>query len=405
MPLRRPSSAPARPKLTETLTRLSLLALIAALYIARGASGLKANEALGLVAEKPASGRFVQTDRGYMVPYTVAIPGTKIQFEMVPVPGGTAKIGSPAGEAERHADEGPEHEVTFQPFWIGKYEVTWAEYRHFMQMYDLFKNFETQSVRQVTADNRVDAVTIPTPLYDPSFTFVLGEQPRQPAVTMSHFAARQYTKWLSLISGQIYRLPSEAEWEYAARAGSTTAYSFGDDATQLDEYAWYYDNSDESYHDVGGKQPNAWGIHDLHGNVAEFVLDHYRAEAYAELAGKTVTSEQATQWAAEPFPHVIRGGSWSDDPATLRSAARAQTEDWRNEDPNLPRSPWWFTDEPALAVGFRIVRPLDKPAADLLKKYWDADSEILRQAVEDRIAEGRGVLGLVDPQLPKAAEN
>jgi formylglycine-generating enzyme len=358
-----------------------------------------AAETPGLVAEAPADGRFVKTDQGYMVPYTATIPGTDIQFEMVPIPGGTAQIGSPADQADRKDDEGPQFEVTVEPFWMGKHEVTWSEYRHFMQMYDLFKDLESRGERTVSDQNRGDAITAPTPLYDPSFTFVLGEEPRQPAVTMSHYAARQYTKWLSLLSGQVHRLPSEAEWEYACRAGTTTVYSFGDDPADLDQYAWFYDNSDEAYHDVGTKEPNAWGLHDMHGNVAELVLDQYRADAYQALAGKTVPAADAIAWTTKMFPTTIRGGSWFDDPTALRSAARAKTEDWREEDPNLPRSPWWFTDEPALAVGFRLLRPLNRPNDEFLKKAWEIDNPTLDQAVKGRLSEGRGVMGVVDPKL------
>jgi formylglycine-generating enzyme required for sulfatase activity len=282
---------------------------------------------------------------------------------------------------------------------MGKHEVTWREYRHFMRMYDLFKGLESRGQRVVNADNRGDAVTAPTPLYDPSFTFILGENPQQPAVTMSHFAARQYTKWLSLLSEQVYRLPTEAEWEYACRAGTTTAYSFAGGAEQLGEYAWYYDNSDEAYHDVGTKKPNPWGLHDLHGNVGEMVLDQYQADAYQRLEGKPVTAAAAVVWTTKMFPHAVRGGSWSDEPAALRSAARRQTEDWREEDPNLPKSPWWLTDEPALTVGFRLLRPLSRPSAEFLKKAWEVDNEMLEQAVDGRMTEGRGVLGLVDPKL------
>lgn len=100
------------------------------------------------------------------------------------------------------------------------------------------------------------------------------------------------------------------------------------------------------------------------------------------------------------FPHVIRGGGWASDPPDLRSAARGETEDWRIEDPNLPKSPWWFTDEPALAVGFRFVRPLNAP--EERTRFFEVDNEVLSNAVNDRMEEGRGIYGLVDPALPDA---
>lgn len=396
-------------EMIASLLRTSALSIAAAtaalLVLGTGRASTADESALpqGLVKDQPSSGMWVETEQGFMVPYTAKIPGTEIEYQMVPVPGGTLTMGSAGEEAGRGEDEGPQRKIKIEPFWIGKHEVTWKEYRHFMETYNLFKKFETNGVRKVEDDNKTDAVTIPTPLYDPSFTFVLGEEPDQPAVTMSHFAARQYTKWLSLMSQHVYRLPTEAEWEYAARAGTDTAYFFGDDPEQIGEYAWYYDNADESYHEVGTKQPNPWGIHDIYGNVAELVLDQYKEDAYQGSDDKELSSSEAVVWTTKMFPHVIRGGSFYDDPEKLRSAARGQTEDWRMEDPNLPRSPWWFTDEPALAVGFRLVRPLEKPNAEQLAKVWETDNEVLQMAVEDRLSEGRGVLGLVDPELPKAA--
>ena len=353
----------------------------------------------GLVQDAPAQGPVIKTDRGYMVPYTVTIPGSEATFKMVPIPGGTYRMGSPESEADRNDDEGPQLEVKIEPFWMAEHEVTWTEYRYFMTMYNLFKAFQSDGKRMVTDENRADAVTIPTPLYEPDFTFEIGNDPNHPAVTMSHFAARQYSKWLSLLTTQTYRLPTEAEWEYACRAGSTTAYSFGDDPSQLGDYAWYFDNSDEAYHDVATKKPNAWGLYDMHGNVGELCVDQYASDAYQKHAGKEVDGSVALVWTTEMFPHSIRGGGWDSNAEQLRSAARAQTDDWREEDPNLPRSPWWLTDEPARAVGFRLVRPLTKPSADILAKFWDVDNEVLGQAVSDRITEGRGVEAVVDSKL------
>ena len=139
----------------------------------------------------------------------------------------------------------------------------------------------------------------------------------------------------------------------------------------------------------------------MHGNVAELVLDQYKEDAYEQLGDSPVAASDAVRWTEKIFPHVIRGGSWLDDAPALRSASRAVTEDWREEDPNLPKSPWWFTDEPALAVGFRLVRPLQKPSPEILKKVWEIDSESLDYAVKGRMSEGRGVMGLVDPSLAK----
>lgn len=359
---------------------------------------------IGWSKTKPASGRYVETDRGFMVPYTRKIPGTDASYSMVPIPGGTFVLGSPADESGRKDDEGPQVTVEIKPFWMGKFEVTWAEYKEFMGLYAIFKDFETRGMRKVTDSNKVDAITAPTELYDPSFTFEFGEDPQQPAVTMTQYAAKQYTKWVSGVTGQQYRLPSEAEWEYACRAGTKSAFSFGDDAGQLDDYAWHYDNSEETSHLVGQKKPNPWGLYDMHGNVWEWVLDAYDAEGYQRLSGATHQAVDTIAWPTKLFPRAVRGGSWDDDPEACRSAAKMKSHDieWKAEDPNLPLSPWWFTSDPSRAVGFRLLRPANPLPAEQLTKYWDPDVEDVDFAVESRLLEGRGVLGLVDEQLPAA---
>ncbi len=366
-----------------------------------------AEETPGISATRPSEGPFVETDQGYMVPYTMTIPGTRAQYEMVPIPGGKFMMGSPPTEEGRQPYEGPQFEVTVKPFWMGKYEVTWAEYKQYMALYGIFKDFETRRIRQVTEDNKIDAVTAPTELYDPSYTFPFGEDDRLPAVTMTQYAARQYTKWLSGITGSFYRLPSEAEWEYACRAGTDTAYSFGDDPADLDDYAWYFDNSDERPQPVGQKKPNPWGLYDMHGNVAELVLDQLLEDGFARFKGGSVTAEEALVWPTQLIPRVIKGGSWDHDPEDCRSASRygTQEDQWKTGDPNLPLSPWWFTDDPTLAIGFRIMRPLEAPATkEARERYWMADAPEIEEGVDNRMQDGRGAKGIVDPELPAAIE-
>ena len=187
-----------------------------------------------------------------------------------------------------------------------------------------------------------------------------------PAISMTQHAANKYCEWLSAKTGQFYRLPTEAEWEYACRAGTTTTYSFGDDASKLGEYAWYEKNSDYKYQKVGRKKPNPWGLCDMHGNVAEWCVDQY--EPTYEKFISTMTQDPWTS-STKPYPHSVRGGSWDDDPAKLRSAVRrASDKTWKIQDPQLPKSIWYHTD--AQFLGFRIVRPLKVPPPEELTKFW-----------------------------------
>ena len=387
------------------MRQICLVALAATLFLPLDAQAADATP--GISATRPSEGQFVETDQGYMVPYTMTIPGTEVQYEMVPIPGGKFKMGSPASEDGRQPHEGPQFEVVVNPFWMGKYELTWGEYKQYMALYGIFKEFETKKIRPVTDANKIDAITAPTELYDPSFTFEFGDDDDLPAVTMTQYSARQYTKWLSGITGHFYRLPSEAEWEYACRAGTDTAYSFGDDPADLDDYAWYYDNSDDQPHPVGEKKPNPWGLYDMHGNVAELTIDELLEDGFSKFKGGSVTAEDALVWPTKLIPRVVKGGSWEDDPENCRSAARLGTkeEDWKTGDPNLPLSPWWFTDDPTRGIGFRILRPLEAPATrEGKERHWQADAPEIHEGVDNRMQDGRGALGITDPELPAAIQ-
>ncbi len=363
---------------------------------------------LGIAKEKPESGVFFEIPGGYMVPYKTTIPGTDVEFEMMPIPGGKFQMGSPETESEHRADEGPQFEVTVEPFWMGKHEVTWAEYKVFMRLDTTFKQFKQKGMRLVNEQTMIDAVTAPSSLYDPSFTFEAGEEPDQPAATISQFAAKQYTKYLSLLVNDFYRLPTEAEWEYACRAGTTTTYYFGDDPDDLRRHAWFTDNSDDERHTVGKKRANPWGLRDMYGNVAEWVLDAYAEKGYERLAGKSVTTVEAFEKPTTLYPRVLRGGSWELEAEDCRSAARmaSHDDDWKIDDPNFPRSPWWYTTSPALGAGFRIIRPLQPPADRNAKEaFWSADLDEIKGVCDNRInANGRGAYGVIDPELPSAIE-
>jgi formylglycine-generating enzyme required for sulfatase activity len=358
----------------------------------------------GLVPEKPATGPSVQTDRGWMIPYDAVIPGSDITFRMMPIPGGKFRMGSSADESGHQADEAPVREFQVEPFWMAECEVTWDQYKPFMSLYRVFKGLVSENRRVVTDANRIDAVTAPTPLYEPDFTFEFGEDPRQPAVSMTQYAAKQFTKWVSLSSGQNYRLPTEAEWEYACRANTATAWYFGNDLKQLPEHAWFADNSGgKGTHPVRALQPNPWGLYDMHGNVAEWVLDGYGTYPSSSSAEIPLASRDWVR-SDKPYPRVVRGGSWEFPAAQCRSASRLGSDDkaWKEYDPNLPNSPWWFTTDPARGVGFRLIRPLSDVSREAMEEFWKIDCEDTQYDVQDRLNEGRGVLGLVDPELPAA---
>jgi len=276
------------------------------------------------------------------------------EFDMVAIPGGTYLMGSSADEKERKADEGPQHWVTIRPFWIGKTEVTWDEYELFQKEMGV----DHWSVNEDRLKKNADAFTGPTPPYvDQYYGHGSG---KHPALCMTHHAACEYCLWLSRRTGKKYRLPTEAEWEFAARAGTTTAYFFGNDSKELDQYAWHIKNSppnpdDEPHpHEVAKRKPNPWGLYDMYGNVSEWCFDHYDKNFY-----QTMPQDKPALWPVllptnRRFSHVTRGGSWHDEAPVMRSAARVGSDpQWIKIDPQRPQSVWWLTQWDY--VGFRVV--------------------------------------------------
>ncbi len=302
-----------------------------------------------------------------MKEYVELIEHTDAKIEMVPIKGGEFVMGSPEGEKGRQADEGPQHKVKVDPFWMGKYEIRWDAFEIWMFDLDIVRR-KMSKTAETLRDKAAEEYQLsqPTEPYS-DMTFGMGKG-GFPAICMTQFAARTFCQWLTEKTGRYYRLPTEAEWEYACRAGTTTAYSFGDDPADLDDYAWYYDNSDEAYHKVGQKKPNPWGLYDMHGNVAEWVLDEFVADGYSRFKSGVADNPLITP--TKIFPQVVRGGSWEADPAECRSAARAGSDpSWQAQDPQIPKSMWYHTD--ALHVGFRIIRPLVEPSAGELAAKWD----------------------------------
>lgn len=291
------------------------------------------------------------------------------RFEMLPIPAGTFTMGSPESEPKRKPDEGPRREVKIDAFWMAATELTWDLYQPYVQTPE--PRHRDGSRRIPLPDPApVDAISTPTAPYT-DMSFEMGHS-GYPAISMTLHAASKYCQWVSAQTGHFYRLPTEAEWEYAARAGSVSAWCFGDDESKLVEYAWYWENSDGTLQPVGRKKPNAWGLHDMHGNVCEWVMDQYNASFYA-----TLTSDEKGGLPANPFnkpvslyPRVVRGGSWDDDAESLRSACRRGSSDqWMRMDPQLPKSRWYTAAAPF--VGFRMVRPLKIPSVEEMHDAWN----------------------------------
>lgn len=282
------------------------------------------------------------------------LPGSAIECSMVPISGGSFLFGSNSAEKNRDEDEGPQHKLTIPAFWMGAYEVSRDEFDVFYKDISISENSKT------------DAVTRPSPQYI-DLSYGMGKEGGYPVNSLSQYGALMYCRWLYNKTGIFYRLPAEAEWEYACRAGSTTAYFFGNDETELEKYAWYSTNSDNKFQKAGSKLPNAWGLFDMLGNVCEWTLDHYDEDRYKKIQDSTTDIFTAPRKAR--YPKTLRGGGFSDDAGQLRSANRFPSDPvWNRRDPQIPRSKWWMTDAPW--VGFRIIRPVEQPNAEQVNDFF-----------------------------------
>ena len=284
------------------------------------------------------------------VHYTETVDG--YAFDMIAITGGQFLMGSPEDDPAGQPDEQPAHSVIVDDFWMAKFEVTWDLYEqwlHFNASRDTFDN--TPANLGIDVDGISSAST---PYIDMSFG--MGKD-GYPATSMTQYAAISFCQWLSAKTGHFYRLPTEAEWEYACKMGLTAD-------EDLAHAAWYSENSPKGYQKAGSKSANSLGIHDLQGNVAEWTMDQYRTDFYA-------TSEEDNPWAVpdQLYPRVLRGGSWHDDANGCRCSARkASHPKWKRIDPQLPKSRWWHTSAPF--IGIRLVRPAVKPAKETIKQYW-----------------------------------
>lgn len=285
--------------------------------------------------------------------YEQLIPGSSVKFKMIPVKEGSFTMGSPVTERGRDSDEGPQRNFRISSFWIGAYEVTHDEF-------DLFYKDAT-----ISQDAETDAITRPSPQYI-DLSWDMGREGGYPVNSMQQKTALMYCRWLYKKTGVFYRLPTEAEWEYACRAGSPSRYFFGDDEKKLEQYAWYKKNSRKTYHKVGKLQPNAWGLYDMLGNVSEWVLDQYDENFFTKM--KDIKADPVSKPISR-YPRILKGGSYNDEAIDLRCANKTKSlPEWNRRDPQIPKSPWWLTDAPF--AGFRLVRPFRRPSAAETEEFF-----------------------------------
>ena len=338
----------------------------AAKEAAQEPAGRKDDLGLAKIIHEKIAGTSKEQSPSDMKEYTSAVPSSGAKFTMMPIPAGTFTMGSPDSEKGRNADEGPQHQVKIDAFWMGKFEVSWNEYEPFM-ITDVPRHKDGVPEEIPANADPAFVVSKPTTPYQ-EMSFGMGTT-GCPAISMTEHAALKYCQWLSAQTGHFYRLPTEAEWEYACRAGTKTAYSWGDDPAQADQYAWYFKNAGEKYHPIGKKLPNPWGLHDMHGNVLEWCLDWYDPATYAQQKADAI-NPMVKPKDGKLYPRVARGGSWYDDVELVRSSARFKSNvAWKTQDPQLPKSIWYHTD--AQWLGFRLVRPLKVPSAEEMFEIWN----------------------------------
>lgn len=300
------------------------------------------------------TGLFAQTNTAEFKPYDQVITGSTQKFKMVPIPAGSFLMGSASTETKREADEGPQKKVQIDAFWMGAYEVT-------RDQFDIFLKDD-----QTSMNSDVDAITRPSPQYV-DLSWGMGKEGGYPANSMSQRAAIMYCRWLYQKTGIFYRIPTEAEWEYACRAGTTTTYFFGNDKSKLSEYAWDLESGDDKYEKVGQKKANPWGLYDILGNLMEWTLDHYDPERYAKIEENA--KSPVTEVNSSKYPKVLRGGSFMESGTAFRSAKRFHSEPaWNRRDPQIPKSKWWLTE--AKNVGIRLVRPQAQPSAEAINEFF-----------------------------------
>lgn len=293
-------------------------------------------------------------------PYSQPIPGSDQAIDLIPIPGGEFEMGP--------FNDDKVLKVHLDPFWIGKFEISWDQYDLFVKE-NISELDMSNSILTSKPDGQIDALSTPTPPYV-DMSFGMGRD-GYPAVNMTHYAAVMFTKWLYVKTGIFFRLPTEAEWEYACKANHDNFYSLIDN-DELDRYAWHEENSERKYHKIGSKEPSLLGIHDLLGNVSEWTLDQYNV-AYPDYFSNDLVENPFIK-PESLYPRSVRGGSWMDKSEKLACTNRMGSDErWQRRDPQLPKSLWWLTDAPFL--GFRIVRPINAPTEAEMQKYWIEEME------------------------------
>ncbi len=288
--------------------------------------------------------------------YTQEIPGTEVSFDMVPIPAGEFLMGS---ENADFPDETPSHKVKLDAFWMGTHEVTWDAFELFLD-----KNYEL-AISETPISEEVDGLTRPSlPYLD--MTFGMGKEGK-PAIGMTQYGAIQFCRWLYLKTGIFYRLPTEAEWEYAASAETDSDYFFGDNSDELSEYAWIASNSNGSTQEIGKKKPNQFGLYDIYGNVMEWTSDQYESDFYSNSPDSNPENPSL-----KLYPRVVRGGSFKHSEGEISSSRRYKSDPkWKQLDPQIPKSQWWFPEAPF--IGMRLVRPLENPSQEEIEAYYSRE--------------------------------
>ena len=297
--------------------------------------------------------------------YVEQIPGTSVWFKMIAIPGGMFRMGSASKEPFHKDNESPVRTVTLSPFFMAEVETTWEQYWAFYGNTMSEGRTPPEKVYANNSDPNVDAISGPTPPFGfPDQGWGFGARP---AITMTHYAAETFCQWLSKKTGKKYRLPTEAEWEYAARGNTETPYFFSGNPKDFSDqgfwrkffsaktdsisaYVIYGKNSDNKTQEPSAVKPNPFGLKNMLGNVMEYCADRYDPEAYSK-SGENVTNPLVT----EGEEWVVRGGNYTSDAADVRAAARECSlhDAWLKTDPQQPKSIWWYSD--IRGIGFRIV--------------------------------------------------